>query len=97
MPGGSFRHAHKTFIKQRDDEESIVLGAKTTDFLLGQIVDRNDTESIREAKLLAFNFYERVGEKTGNTALERTKEFLDEFLQIISRNSSFPPSREDLG
>ena len=43
--------------------------------------DTDDPEVIREAKMLALNFYSKVGGRTGNTALEKTKQNIDEFLQ----------------
>ena len=77
----SFTRAHKTFIQQQLDQDNIVSGFMTTFDFLALLLDRTDPEAIRGAKVLALNFYIKVGERTGNTALEKTGEYLDQFLQ----------------
>ena len=59
----------------------IVSGAMGTFWLLAQMDDSDDPDVIRTAKRLALFFYKTVGERTGNTALEKTEQYLDEFLQ----------------
>ena len=83
----SFTRAHKTFIQQRMDEYSIISGAMGTVWILGQMVDSDDPETIRTAKMLALNFYSKVGERTGNTALLKTEQYIEEFLENFKPNS----------
>ena len=86
----SFISAHNTFIQQLLDEMNIISGAMTTYYFLGQMDDTDDPEAIRTARKLAVNFYGKVGERTGNTALEKTEQYFNEFLQNFKAGSSHP-------
>ena len=68
----------------------VVSGAMTTYWFLGQMLDSDDPEVIRAAKMLALNFNSKVGERTGNTALNKTEQYIEEFLENFKPNSWRP-------
>ena len=87
----SFTRARDTFIQQQRDEDRIILTTTNTFWALGDVVPgTKDPEAIRAVKLLALCFYIEVGETTGNTALEKTEQYLDEFLQNFKAGSRDP-------
>ena len=78
-----FTRIHVPFVQQQNDEESILSAFVSTYYFLGQMIDTDDPEGIREAKKLVINFYSKVGERTGNTALVETEKLMAEFLQTF--------------
>ena len=88
----SFTRAHNTFMQQQKDERSIFGVIMTTSYFLGDI-DPGDPEPVRTVKRVALNFYRKVGDRTGNTALAKTEQYMEEFLQTIK--PVFPTSVKD--